>query len=689
MMNIKIVPALLLAGLLSLSACKSDNKKSDTAQAETPGIELKYMDTTVSPKDDFYDYVNGNWMKQAEIPAEESTWGGFSILRKQTREDMLEIINDAEKKATYAAGSDQAKALSIYKSQLDTVARNQAGLEPLQPALEAINSIENLKDVQTALANNTAVSSPFFSFYVSSGLSNSNMNFGYVTPGRLGLPDRDYYLDQDNKAKEIRDQYQAHIIRMLGFLGDDEASAKKQAKLILNMETKLAEPRLDKVQRRDARNYNNPRSMTQLQNMVPAIDWEKMITELGVSKKVDTVIVNQLEYMKELQKVLKNTSIEDIKTLMRWSTLNGAANYLTTDLEKAEWDFYEKTLNGVQQQKPADERALATVDRAMGEAVGQLYVDKKFPPEAKAKAEKMIANIKDAFKERINNLEWMTDSTKAKAIDKLSKFTVKIGYPDNWEDYSEMNVDADKSYFDNMMAVSKWALQDNLKDFGNPVDKTKWGMSPQTVNAYFNPSFNEIVFPAAILQPPFYNYQADEAVNYGGIGAVIGHETSHAFDDSGARFDGNGNLKNWWSEEDLTDFTERGDALAQEYSNIEVADSLYINGKFTLGENIGDLGGVLAAYDGLQKYYQENGRPEKIDGFTAEQRFFISWATIWRTKMRDDALRTRIKTDPHSRRAGMYRAYVPLQNIDAFYEAFNIKKGDSMFVPSEERVRIW
>ncbi len=678
---------LLLAGLLSLTGCKKDTKKEDTAEAKIPGIQMKYMDTTVSPKNDFYEYVNGNWMKETEIPAEESTWGGFSVLRKKTRDDVLEILNAAESDSTYKAGSDQAKALDIYKSQLDTVARDEAGLKPLQPALDAIAGIKNVGDLQNVLAENAAVSAPFFSFYVRSDLSNSSMNAGYVNPGGLGLPDRDYYLDQDSKAKEIRGQYEDHIVRMLGFLGDDAASAKKQAKTILKLETQLAKPRLTKVERRDARNYNNPRKLAQLQRMVPAINWEKMIADIGVDKTVDTVIVTQLNYMDELQNVLKNTPIKDLKILTRWSTLNNAANSLTTDLEKANWDFYEKTLNGVQKQKPADERALATVDRALGEAVGKLYVEKKFPPEAKEKAEVMIANIKDAFKDRIQNLSWMTDSTKAKAIEKLAKFNVKIGYPDKWEDYAAMEVNADNSFFENMMAAREWSRQDNLKDFGEPVDKTKWGMSPQTVNAYFNPSFNEIVFPAAILQPPFYNYQADEAVNYGGIGAVIGHETSHAFDDSGARFDGDGNLRNWWSDADLKAFTQRSNALADEYSNIEVADSLHINGKFTLGENIGDLGGVLAAYDGLQKFYAKNGKPGKIDGFTPEQRFFISWATIWRTKMRDDALRTRIKTDPHS--PGMYRAYVPLQNIDAFYEAFNIKKGDSMYMPKEDRVKIW
>tara|TARA_R110002020_G_scaffold259768_3_gene473882 strand:+ start:32491 stop:34551 length:2061 start_codon:yes stop_codon:yes gene_type:complete len=686
-MNIKMKPLLLLAaGGLIFTSCKEE-KHEMASEDKQPGLVVENMDTTISPKDDFYAYVNGNWMKTTEIPEEESTWGGFGVLRKNTRNDVLSIINNAKETGDYAEGTDQAKALSVYESELDTVARNNAGIKPLQPALDAINEIKNLEDLQTVLATNIAVNAPFVGFRVFPNFSKSTINAGYITPGGLGLPDRDYYLDQDAKAKEIRGQYVDYITRMLQFLGDDEAASRKQAELVLKLETQLAEPRLDKVQSRDARNFNNPKSIAELQAMVPAIDWKKMISDIGVKKDVDTVIVMQPAYMKALQSTLTGTTIDDLKTLVRWSTLNRSSDYLTVDMEKANWDFYSKTLNGVQKQKPADERALQTVDAVLGEAVGKLYVDEKFPPEAKAKAEKMIANIIDAYRDRINNLEWMSDSTKTKAIEKLDKFTVKIGYPDKWEDYADLAVNKDNTFYENMQAASEWAQADNLKDFDEPVDKTEWGMSPQTVNAYFNPTFNEIVFPAAILQPPFYNYQADEAVNYGGIGAVIGHEISHAFDDSGARFDADGNLKNWWTPQDLESFTTRANALADEYSNIEVADSLYINGKFTLGENIGDLGGVLAAYDGLQKFYAENGRPEDIDGFTPEQRFFISWATIWRTKMRDDALRTRIKTDPHS--PGMYRAYVPLQNVDAFYEAFGIQEGDKMYLPEDKRVRIW
>ncbi|WP_028377245.1 M13 family metallopeptidase [Leeuwenhoekiella sp. MAR_2009_132] len=674
-------------GILSLTACKEEVKKQEIAEVKIPALDLANMDTLVKPQDNFYDFVNGNWMRNTEIPEEESTWGGFSVLRKKTREDVLTIIADAQKEGKYGPETDQAKALALYEGQLDTVARNEAGLKPLQPALESIAAITSVLDIQKVSQERNGTVSPFVNFSVFSDFSNSKMNAGYIAPGRLGLPDRDYYVEQDAKSKEIREQYKAYISWVLQYAGDDEATSKTEADRILALETQLAEPRLDKVARRDARNMNNPRSVAELQKMTSAINWKAYFENQGLSKEVDTVIVLQTQYMKSLQNVLTKTPLDDLKLLMRWATLNSWSDALTTELEYANWEFYSKTLNGTPKQKPADERALETVDNTLGEALGKLYVDKVFPPEAKAKAEAMIDNIKEAFRDRINNLEWMTDSTKLQAIDKLNKFTVKIGYPDKWEDYSKLEITADKTFFENLLAAGSWAEDKNNADYKEPVDKTRWGMSPQTVNAYFNPSFNEIVFPAAILQPPFYNYQADEAVNYGGIGAVIGHEISHAFDDSGSRFDGDGNLKNWWTDEDLSAFSERSGALAEQYSAIEVADSLFINGKFTLGENIGDLGGVLAAYTGLQKFYEKNEKPQPIDGYTAEQRFFISWATIWRTKMRDDALRTRIKTDPHS--PGMYRAYVPLQNIDAFYEAFNIKEGDAMFLPVEKRVRIW
>jgi putative endopeptidase len=672
---------------LMLMSCGEANKSSKKADELPHGIILENMDTSVNPKDDFYNYVNGNWMKNTKIPEDRTIWGGFSVLRKSTDSDVLEILAKAKNTGNYASNTDQAKALFLFDSKLDVDTRNTEGITPLQPALDAIAGIENLNDLQTVLMTVPNVSSPFIDFVSFADLNDSSINAAYVTENGLGLGNRDYYLEMDTKSVEIRAKYVEHISRMLQFLGDDEISATASAEKIIAMETQLAIPRLDKVQSRDMRNYNNPKSISETQLLIPSLNIEKMMADKRLKENVDTLIVTQPKFINALNSFLTEHTIDDLKTLLRWDTFVSSANRLTEEIEVANWEFYSKYLRDAKEIRPANERALSVVNNNVGEALGQLYVDAKFPPEAKENAEEMIANVIASYQARIQELDWMSDETKIKAIEKLDKFTVKIGYPNTWEDYSTMEVKKGNTYFENISAINKWALAKNLSEMGEPVDKTEWGMSPQTVNAYFNPLNNEIVFPAAILQAPFYDYLADDAVNYGGIGAVIGHEISHAFDDSGARFDANGNLVNWWSEEDLKQFTARGDALAVQYSKIEVLDSVYINGKFTLGENIGDLGGVLGAYDGLQLLYEKNGRPEDIDGFKAEQRFFMSWATVWRTLTRDEELRNRIKTDPHS--PGMVRATQPLINIDAFYEAFDIKEGDGMFVPTEERVRIW
>ena len=685
--NFKQLLAVTFLAATSLISCKKEAKNEAATTEKIPGIVLENMDTSVSPKVDFYNYVNGNWMKNNTIPEDQGTWGGFGVLRKSTRNDVLEIVKTSKELGSYEEGTDQKKALLFFESELDTVARNEVGLKPLMPLLEAIDGITSIKDMQTVYAKTLGVDAPFFSLQVFADLNDSKMNATYITQGGLGLPDRDYYVLKDEKSKERRQQYVDHVTRMLQYIDYSETDARKAAEMILEVETKLAEPQLDKTQSRNISNFNNPRSIKQLTEITPSIDWNKFIKDMGVEQQLDTVYVVELKYMKELQNVLTSTPIEDIKTIMKWSTLNGLASNLTTELEKANWDFYSKTLRGTETQQPAEERAMDNVTGRVGQAIGKMYVDAKFPPEAKAKAEKMIANVITAFKARISKLDWMSEDTKQKAIEKLDKFTVKIAYPDVWEDYSKLMIKEGNSYAENVMALSDWNLKENLDKIGKPVDKTEWGMPPQMVNAYFNPFNNEIVFPAAILQPPFYNYTADEAVNYGGIGAVIGHEISHAFDDQGAQFDADGNLINWWTEADLTEFKKRGDALADQYSAIEVQDSLFINGRFTLGENIGDLGGLLGAYDGLQLFFKENGRPENIDGFTPEQRFFMSWATVWRTLSRPDALETQIKTDPHS--PGIYRATQPLKNIDAFYEAFDIKEGDPMYLAPENRVRIW
>jgi putative endopeptidase len=679
----KILKTIIVCStILLFNSCQN----SESENEKIPGIILENMDTSVDPKDDFYNYVNGNWMKTNTIPDDESRWGGFGVLRKTTRQDVLEIIKTAQIKDNYKEGSDQKKALLIFETKLDTISRNKAGIKPIKHLLDAIEGIKNINDLQTVYATVTGVSAPFAGIGANPDLNDSSVNTAWVFPGGLGLQ-RDYYIDQDEKTKDIRKDYLKHVSKMFQFIGYNVTDADNAAILILDLETKLAEPRLDKVQSRDIRNFNNPMTIDELESLTPSMNWSKLVLDLGIKKSLDQVLVMQPKYMKELNNVLETTSINDLKTLMKWSTIDNSANYLTTEIEKTNWEFYSKRLYGSKVQRPAEERALGTVNSSVGEAIGQLYVDAKFPPEAKLKAEKMIANVIEAFQIRIQNLDWMSEITKTKAIEKLDKFTVKIAYPDKWKDYSELEVNKGNSFAENMFAVSKWNFNQNISEIGEPVDKSEWGMSPQTVNAYFNPLNNEIVFPAAILQPPFYNYTADEAVNYGGIGAVIGHEISHAFDDSGARFDGDGNVNNWWTESDLEEFEKRGNALADQYSSLEVLDGVFINGKFTLGENIGDLGGVLGAYDGLQIHIKENGRPEPIDGFSAEERFFMSWATVWRTLIREDALRSQITTDPHS--PGYNRATQPLKNVDAFYEVFGVKEGDNMYIAPENRVRIW
>ncbi|MEB3801309.1 M13 family metallopeptidase [Flavobacterium columnare] len=656
---------------------------------EKPGINLNYMDKNVKPGDDFFRYVNGAWYDKTEIPADKTRWGSFDELRFNTDKDVLAILKEAVSK-NLEVKSDQGKAVNVYKTYMDTITRNKRGIKPLQPYLAKINAIRNVQDLNKLITELTPEGGiGFYSAGIGPDAKDSNKNVVYISLGSLGLPDRDYYISDDKDSKEKREKYVLHVTRMLQFLGEKPELAKQNAEKILALEIEMARPRLDRVQRRDRRNTYNPMSVADLQKLTPSVNWDAYLQGIGLGK-IEQVIVSQPKYMEALETIFKANKIEDWKAYLRWILLDESSNELTTEIEKANWDFYSKTLQGALKQRPREERALQVVNATVGEALGKLYVEKKFPAEAKAKAKAMIENVFLAFENRINKLPWMTPETRKGAIDKLRKSTIKIGYPDKWKDYSKLEIvakEAGGNYFENMKNVAKWTYQEDIEKLNKPVDKTEWGMSPQTVNAYFNPTYNEIVFPAAILQPPFYDYKADEAVNYGGIGAVIGHEISHGFDDSGSRYDADGNLKNWWTDEDLKQFTGLGNALASQYSALQPLPGIFVDGKFTLGENIGDLGGVNAAYDGLQLFLSKKGRPATIDGFTPEQRFFISWATIWRSKMRDEAIKNQVKTDPHS--PGMYRAYIPLTNVDAFYQAFNIKEGDKLFVKPENRIKIW
>jgi len=688
-----IKKALFISAITSFGiiACTTDKPEE-----KTPGIAIENMDTSVKPTDDFFKYVNGTWLDKTEIPDDRTSWGAGNQLSKKTSGDVLAILNQAIKEGNFPKikdtqgneiDSDQEKAVNYYESIMDTVSRNKQGKNPVRPFLAKINEIKTKKDVENYITNMAPYGGGgFYGLSVFNDLKNSSVNAGYLGAGGLGLT-RDYYVDA--KVKDKLEKYQEFVAKMFMEFGDDEATAKKNSTTIVAFEASLAKPMMTKEERRDIRKIYNPMTVSELQKIAPAIDWNAHLTGIGI-KNLDKVIVMDPGYFKAMSGIFNKRSVADIKLLLRWNTINTSLSLLSTDLEKANWEFYSKTMRGAKKQRPRDERAVGNLNGAIGEALGKLYVEKMFPPEAKKKAKEMIDNVMLGFEARIAQLPWMSEETKLKALEKLHKLTVKIAYPDKWKNYTELQVKGLKdggTYFENAINVTKWNYDNNMAKFGKKVDRTEWAMSPQTVNAYFNPVNNEIVFPAAILQPPYYDYKADEAVNYGAIGAVIGHEISHSFDDSGSRFDGDGNLKNWWTDEDSKEFKVVGGKLIKQFSDIIAIDSTHLNGEYTLGENIGDLGGLQAAYEGLQIFINKNGRPANIDGYTPEQRFFLSWGTAWRIKMRDEALKNRIMTDTHA--PGMYRAYMPLKNIDAFYKAFNVKEGDKMYLKPEDRVRIW
>ena len=681
--------ALLGISAIFLFSC-ADNKKSAEKKEEVQaGLNLENMNKNVRPQDDFYEFVNGEWMKKTKIPADRSRWGSFNELRKKTDVNTINVLDEAVKNQDYKKGTDQWKALSYYQSILDTATRNKEGIKPLKSYLDRISKIKDKKEVvDYMIESEPYFASNFFGVSVHSDMKNSNNNALYLYAAGNGLPERDYYVNESEDAKKIREKYLAHLERMSKFLGKSEEEAKTFAKNVLDLETKLAKAKLTKEERRKPENRYNPVTPQKVAEFIPSFTPDKYFDKLGL--KTDKVILSDLNYFKKLNNIYNEASLDQVKDLLTWSLLRTNAGKLSDDISMANWEFYSKTLEGQPERRPLKERALSTVNGSIGEAVGKIYVNKMFPPEAKKKAREMVTYLQKAYVDRIKKLPWMSDETKQKAIEKVNSLTVKIGYPEKWKDYSTMQIKAPQeggNFFNNSLAVSKWSFDRQVNKLNKPVDKTEWGMAPQIVNAYYNPLYNEIVFPAAILQPPFYDYKADEAVNYGGMGAVIGHEISHGFDDQGAKFNAKGNFENWWTKKDFESFNKLVNKLADQYSKIEVLPGVFVNGKFTSGENIGDLGGVNAALTALDLYYKDHKKPGKIQGFTPEQRFFMSWATVWRTKTRPEALKKQVKTDPHS--PGQVRAVQPLKNIDAFYQAFDIKKGDKMYMDPEERVKIW
>ncbi len=680
--------SLLLIVLPLLYGCGPGTEKMN--DEEVIAINFDFMDSTISPADDFFKFVNGGWVDKTEIPGDQGRWGSFNELREMTNETVLNVLETAAGNENYSEGTDQRKAADFYSVGMDSLLAERTGKAPLKPFLDQINQIQNTQDLQRYMSTQQMYGGgAFFGFFILADLKNSKEMAAYVGQSGLGLPDRDYYTKTDDRSVEIREKYLNHIGRMLELAGTSPEDARTWASGIMELETRLAEASMTNVERRNIPALYNKMSLTELAAVVPSFDWNRYLLDMEV-KDVDTLIVMQPKFMAEFEKIVTEVPVSTWKEYLTWHLINGAAGFLSHDFVKADFNFFSKELQGIEEMRPRWKRVLGVTNGSLGEAIGKLYVEQVFPPEAKQKAQAMVENIKLAFASRIKDLDWMTDSTRQKALDKLKTMTVKIGYPEEWRDYSALTVDNDpekSSYIQNVMNATKFGFEYQVAKLGKPVNKKEWAMTPQTVNAYFNPLFNEIVFPAAILQPPFYNYKADEAVNYGGIGAVIGHEISHCFDDQGSRFDAEGNLKNWWTDEDAEQFRARTGLLVTQYNMYEPLEDVNINGELTLGENIGDLGGVNAAYDGLQRFFAQNGRPEPIDGLTPEQRFFISWGTIWRIKYRDETLRTQILTNTHS--PGMYRANGPLSNIEAFYEAFNVGAGDGMYRPDSLRVQIW
>ena len=679
--------ALLFSSAALIVACGGNNKKSENAMTDKnadKGLSLAEMDTTVRPQDDFYNYVNGTWAKTAKIPADKPTWGSFHILREKTDENCLLILDNLLKE-NFAQGTEGQKIKDLYESFIDWKKRDAEGLKPIEGLLAKIENIKTLVDLQKYLEEITPEGeNPICAWGVYADMKDSNMNTVYLGNFSIGMG-RDYYQKDNKENTEALQKYQDYVKAIFKVLKDDKAAEK--AKQMVDFERSVAKLMLTNEEDRNPNLSYNPQTMAELSKLVKNINLPQLLKNVGVN--TDKVVVSEIRLYKQYDKFINEKNLPLIKDYLKYQLVADNASNLTKELDELSFNFYSKELQGQQEQRPMNKRALSVINGILGEAFGKLYVEKYFPPKAKEEMVTLVDYLKKSFAQHIKDVTWMSDATKEKALAKLNKFTVKVGYPDKWEDYSKLTIEpaAKSVYYTNLQRVNEWAYQKSLEKVGKPVDKTKWGMSPQTVNAYYNPLYNEIVFPAAILQPPFFNFEADPAVNFGGIGAVIGHEMTHGFDDSGAEFDGDGNLKNWWTPEDKKNFENATKALAKQYDQYEPVKGVFVNGTFTSGENIADLGGVNIAFDALQMYLKDKGNVDKISNFTQDQRFFISWGTVWRTLSTDKYLTNQVKTDPHS--PGYFRSFGPLVNVDAWYKAFDVKEGDKLYKKPEDRIKIW
>ena len=654
-----------------------------------PPLDPKDMDTSVKPQDDFFMYANGGWIKRTEIPPEYSRWGSFNQLIENNNDALHDIAEKAENTPVDPRFAPETQKVGdYYASGMDEKTIEAMRLQPLNDEFKKIESIKDRSELLKEIAHLHGIGvDALFEFGSGQDDKDSTHDIAQAVQGGLGLPDRDYYTKTDNASKKLRDQYMDHITKMLTLLGEPAATASDDAKKILALETKLAEASRTQVQLRDPQKNYNKMPLRQLQDLTPDWNWNDYFKTINLLEPAD-LNVHQPEFFKTADQAFKSAPLDDWKAYLRWHLINAAAQELSKDFVDEDFNFKQRILRGTEKIKPRWKRVIASTDQAIGEALGKLYVAFYFPPKAKARALELVNNMKEALADRIKALEWMDEPTKREALKKLAAMGVKIGYPDKWLDYSLLPIDRGPFVL-NAMRAAKFETTRDLNKIGKPVDPTDWGMTPPTVNAYYNPNMNEIVFPAGILQPPFFYANADDAVNYGGIGAVIGHEMTHGFDDQGRQYDATGNLRDWWSPQSAAKFKKRSQAIVKQYNEYEPLPGQHVNGELTQGENIADLGGVKLAYAALQKALDKNpqGRNQKIDGFTPEQRFFLSFATIWKSKQRDQDLKLRLNTDPHS--PAQFRVDGPLSNLTEFQKAFNIPNNSPMVRAPDKRVNIW
>lgn len=648
-------------------------------------IDPANMDLSVKPGDDFYTYASGSWVKNNPIPAKETRWGSFTILRDFNINAVKTVLEKAAADNTAAQGSVTKRVGDFYSAGMDSITIEKWGYSPILPLLQEIDAIGNIAGVQKMVAHlrTTGAGSPLYGFSVGQDRKNVEIMIPQFSQGGTTLPDRDYYLKDDGRNPQIQAAYKKYIVTLFSLTGTSKEDAEKKSNTIFELEKKLANAQMSRVEMRDPYKTYNKFQVEDLSKTTPGINFRETLTNLIVQKE-DSVLVNNPAFFKEVSGLLSSVSLQDWKTYLQWNVLKSAAPYLSSAFVNANFAFTQVT-SGQRMQTPRWQRMSSLTDGSIGELLGQLYVKDYFKPEAKARMAELVSNLRLAFANRINNLDWMGPDTKKKALAKLAAFRPKIGYPDVWRNYDGLVIDKN-SFFENVRNVGKWNYNDMVSRLGKPVDRERWGMTPPTVNAYYSATLNEIVFPAGILQFPFFDANADDAINYGGIGAVIGHEMSHGFDDNGSKYDADGTLRNWWTEEDRSRFDAKTKLLVEQYDGYTVQDTIHVNGKLTLGENIGDLGGLNVAYEAF-KMTPQGKSGKAIDGFTPDQRFFLAWAQVWRANTLPQTEAQLIITDSHS--PGKYRTIGAPVNMDAWYKAFNVKAGDKLYKKPEDRIRIW